>query len=491
MSLGLDLSDINTNSSSNSSPTQTEPKRGLGLDLTPSQEPSLSSYAKAVLPSMKAVGSQMLDTNQKLGRGIVRGATMGLLEKKTPEEQAMEGSIFNEQGKEKTFADKYLAPEKIGEMAGSVVPLVISEMVSGTPDSLLVSRFGLGAVKAAMAKAGLTMATYEAAKGGVENKPPLETASNMASGAMGGGVLGAIGYGAGKVGEALTKDLPKAIATDYLNTPSSISENLRRDGKTSLSEQFLERTKYGAGQSKNQVYDDISKELEQNRFVIRSKLQQADESAMVGDVGTYRTGKLGEPIRISQLQEGSGIDLDKIRNNLAPLAKEQSSIGQKSQARTIRRLMSDIAPGRSVISKSDAYDLLGQLDAEVNKNYLKATNDIAPGTEARAAFANGLRQMLSETAPEVSKLINRNHFLQSVQTSLLPQVSDTGAKFGNVKNAAVRFLLGNRFTLGAARGLRSPVVEQTTNVVSPVIKQATRLKLSETIDNMRNKGKKQ
>ena len=481
----------------NGNPTQQDidevaTKLGFNEPEKPPKDLSLGDYGSMVVPAVKAIGKQALQANQELGQGIVRGATFGMAGKLTPEQQVQEESIMTESGKAKTDADKYLNPQKVGEVAGSVIPLILSELAAGVATPILAAKYGLGALKIAMTQAGLTMAGYEGAKGAVQGKPPLETTANMAMGAVGGGVLGAGGYGMGQLYGAATKTLPEYIANEYLNTPAAIAQKARRTNQPSLGKEFLDRTKYGIGSGQQEVYNKIGSELENNRMLVKNVIEKADEASLTG-TGTYGKGTLGEPVQISPIQQGKGIDLDVVKSKLTPIIKEQTDIGKGGTADSVDDLLRTFAPGEKVVSNKRAFQLLTELDAEVNNAYLKTANNIPPGTEARAALANSLREQLKQQVPEASQLLSRNHFLQKIQTSLLPQVSGVGGGTSafTTKPGILQTLIGNRVTLGAARGLQSTPFKETAKGVSSISRIGSKIGLSEFLENVRQKGKKQ
>lgn len=581
---------------------------------TPRKDPPNTDGLTDELASLQPV-NKYAEGARRFGRGVVSGLSFDTAGKPTKREEFEEGSLkISESGLEpKSFSEKYITPRNLGKVTGGLIPLVLSELTAGLPASVLITKYGLGPVKAAFAQGGMTGMIYGATRGGVKGRNPLQTVADMGSEGLAFGALGVAARGAGMVGEALTKDVPEFIGTQYVGTPPAMAQSARRKGQDALGKEFLDRTKYGGGQSKNQVYDDIGREISDNRFVIRETLKQADEAGSVpveptvtkefvpernipfrqepkittekvperyvpytgikekgalgepvrpvtpqyppsptaqvpplkqggftkeipqaqeptpgsftrdefgvpirtsepseipglqpqtklggfekenisGKSGTYVRGKLGEEVKVSDIQPGKGIDLDDVRGRLGSIISEQTDIGKAETANAVKELSGYFAPGEKIVSLERAYDLLGKLDAEVNTAYLKTPNAIPPGTEARAALANELRALIHQKNPEVGALLNRNHFLQSLQTSMLPDVSPHKMNTGsNWLNAFTRWAAGNRVALGVARTLQSPIVKEPIKVTAKATKQLSRMGLSEYMDNIYKKGQK-
>lgn len=463
----------------------------------PSASAFLSDAPQVPEPSMMDNIKSMPDILYQEGRGAINGATFGKYAQQTPQEQATDDSMMNPDGTAKTTMQRLAgSPYKVGQVVGDAIPLIAADFAAGIAVPTLVAKYGLNAFKAAVTGGALTGMTYAGLKGAVLGKPPVETAVDMAKQGLGFGALGAAGYGAGKVFDYATKDIPEKISTEYLNTPSAMAQQQRRTqlrtGEPSLGQQFLDKTDYGVGQSKNEVYNDMSRQLENNRMVIKDKLQQADasanslESGAIGVPAKYETGPMGESVKTANetVRPKNVIDLNQVRANLEPIVSEQMDIGKPETANAIKELQNTFAQGEGIVSNARAYDLLTKLDSEVSNAYLKTPQNIPPGTEARAALANYLRQQLKTNVPEVSGLLSRNHFLMNSQTALLPQVSSSGGRGLPLENSwswAARKAAGNRVGLGAARVLQSPVTTGIANVVSPVARQVSRYSIADQI----------
>ena len=119
-----------------------------------------------------------------LGKGMLSGATMGVMGKDT----APDGSIFNEEGKVNTGD---ATTRKVGQAIGVMVPLIASEILAGAAMPYIIAKYGTDAVRTTLASGVLqkgfsplkeavvrgagTMGLYNAAKGAAQNKPPAET----------------------------------------------------------------------------------------------------------------------------------------------------------------------------------------------------------------------------------------------------------------------------------------------------------------------------
>lgn len=520
--------------------------------------------------------NSVLGNVKKFGQGAMEGATLetstindsGDITPAPPEPTSAPGSMMLSNGQAKpSFMEKYFTPnaKNYGRAVGGIIPMVASELLAGAPAEALALKYGMGPVQQAMNAAGMTMASYEGLRGAAQAKPPLETAGNMAAGYISGVPLGAASYGAGKAIDFMTKDVPEGIANEYLNTPAKIADSLKQKGKPSLGSKLLNETNYGGGMSKDAVYGDINGQLEDNRMLIRNKLQQADEVAQSGSQfsgrepiykfsnrqgieqgtpvvntyergalgepvrtksetetlgfrykrggayagnppieqppGTYEPGALGEPTRISGLPTGpgGGINLDEVRAAAGPLAAEQGNIGKSAASNSIDALIGNVASGKRVVSNEEAFDLLTQLDAEVNKAYSAVDpNTVPPDTEARAAMANKLRDLLRKNVPGLDPLLSQNHTLQLAETSLLPQVSGRPpiSRGGGWLKPAITGAIGSRAGLGVARGLGSLGTEGTVpntileSGIKPVADVSSKIGLADYIDRRSSNGRK-
>lgn len=182
------------------------------------------------------------------------------------------------------------------------------------------------------------------------------------------------------------------------------------------------------------------------------------------------------------IKKGPIIDLDEIRSTLQGVIKEQTNIGRTDTAKAVSDLTSEFAPGEKIIDLRRANQLRQELDAEVNNAYLKTPNNIPPATEARADLANALRASISKQAPEVSAILNRNHFLLNTKSALLPQVSGTAPIKGydsGILRSMARGIIGNRVGLGVARGLENI---GKNKALPQAYKQGTRLGLAEYLE---------
>lgn len=510
------------------------------------------------------------------GSGAMEGASFGAATidrggniKGTEQGQSLPGSIMQGDGSAKEdFTSKYSGIKGAGRAMGSLIPMVVSELLAGAPAKALVLKYGMGPVESAMTQTGITMANYEGLKGGAEGTAPLETANNMARGYILGMPMGAAGYGVSKGVEKLANSGAEGLADQYLYTAPKVNQAQKQAGKPSVGRKFLNETPYDSTMSKDAVYGDINKQLENNRILIRSKLQQADEAATsaseysappraenqyrhpektqgvakinetyergaLGEPvflkseaeplmarrpgpgysrtnqpyepqqppGTYRPGALSEPTKVSDLSSGpgGGIDLNEVRAAARPLSGEQGDIGNAAASDAINNIVGGVAAGETTILNERAYDLLTKLDAEVNKAYSAIDqNTIPPGTEARAAMANKLRELLRKNVPEVSDLLAQNHTLMQSETGLLPQVSSGPL----IKRAGDDWLkpmihkaIGGRAGLGAARRLDAINMPGTlsNNIVEKAVKpaaaNASKLGMAEYLDTVQNKKK--
>lgn len=535
------------------------------------------------------------------GSGAMEGASFGAATidrggnvKASEKKQSLPGSIMQGDGSAKEdFTSRYSGVKGAGRAMGSLIPMVVSELLAGAPAKALVLKYGMGPVESAMTQTGITMANYEGLKGGAEGAAPLETVNNMARGYILGMPMGAAGYGISKGAEKLANSGAEGLADQYLYTAPKVNQAQKQAGKPSVGRKFLNETPYDSTMSKDAVYGDINKQLENNRMLIRNKLQQADEAAMRqpetsisgtpqleykptqvetrtenpyqfpqmkarprrtddpelihlpnknletldephGDYyqrtdsprvgkGTHFGGRyanetpgMGEEARRAQertIAESSRqpgrmaapvsnpkfVDLNEVRAAAQPLLAEQSDIGNKAASGAIDSLMGDVAAGETTISNERAYDLLTKLDAEVNKAYSAIDqNTIPPGTEARAAMANRLRELLRRNVPEVSDILAQNHTLMQSETGLLPQVSSGPL----IKRAGDDWLkpmihkaIGGRAGLGAARRLDAINMPGTLSnniverAVKPAAANASKLGMAEYLDTVQNKKK--
>lgn len=462
------------------------PPASAEIQAPPPQAPAPTWADKA-----KTFGSQLLETTKEQGKGIAGSFGVDL---RTPEQQQMEGSVMASPQEKSNQLSR-----KIGGYAGDVGMMMGGEELVKLAEPALKElfiKYGMGPVKAAMARASMLGPLYESAKGAVNRTPPSETLQKMAVSAPAWGMLGAVGHGVGKLGEALTKDTPEYLANQYVNPSKAMGEKTRRNQlKTSVpseGRQFLDKTKFGIGTSKNEVYNEMAGELEKNRAFIGSKLEQGTEAGKPSaskSEGVYEKGALGEPSRVSDLDPKKSIDLDEVRARLGPIMAEQGDIGKDAMASAIAELTDTVAKGERIVSPERAYELLTELDAEVNNAYLKTPNNIPPGTEARAAMATGLREQIYQKYPEVAEMAHRNHYLMNTQAGLLPQISGSGGGSFSIPGMAKK-LLGSRAGLGVARTLDSPVTEGIVQGSAPAVKGQARLGLSQQINDLQHKGER-
>lgn len=531
-------------------------------------------------PKTEGIGSKILNAGkealgsvQKFGQGAMEGAThdtitvndRGNLQPTAPEPASVPGSIMREDGSAKpSFMEKNFTPgaRNFGHAVGSLIPLVVSELLAGAPAEALALKYGMGPVKTAMSAAGMTMATYEGLKGAVQAKPPADTASNMASGYMTAMPIGAAGYGISKLGKYAANDLSEGLADQYLYTQPKVNQSQLDKGQPGLGKKFLKETSYGGSMSKPEVYSDIGGKLENNRILIKDMLEKADAEAaansqyagrepiykfsrgqnleqggvtnetyqrgalgepilikkepeMLGyrykrggayagnppieqPPGTYEPGSLGEPNKVSNMTvgKGGGINLDEMRAAAGPISQEQSDIGSRSAANSVDDLMSEygVAAGERVVTNSRAYQLLGRLDADVNKAYQALDpNTISPSVEAKAAMANKLRGMLRANVPGIGDLLSQNHTLQMAESSLAPQVAPGPLlkKSGEWLRPLIAKAIGGQAGLGVARGLEAAGTPGTlsntiiSKGIAPTASAAAKLGLADHINKVR------
>lgn len=474
------------------------PDEYLKKKLEPQQaEPSFWETAEASVKSLPGIAKEEL-------RGVVNKVSFGTLAKQTPEQEMLDQSIFtpdpNAEGglRPKTFWEEH-PPYKLGQYVGEIIPFIASELALGKKAGELALKYGLGPVKAAMAREGMSMAAVEGTKGAVEGRDPIETTRDMAIASGGGGALGAVGYGASKGADWMLKDAPEGIMNQYMRTPAKMADDLKRSRKDSLGRQVLDKTDVGFGDTKSKIYDDFAGELEQNNMLLESKLEKYSPTTQVPMAPSATTGPLGEAVRVggqaqATLKQGPVIDLDAIRQRLPALIQEQKNIGKPEMAAVLQELQNGIAPGEKYVTVKRGYEILRDLNSEINKQYLNETNQLAPGTEGRKVFADALRGMISEKAPEVSGLLARQHFLMNAQTALLPQVSGRAPIGGSADTIRTvgNLALGNTAGLGLARVLNSPITEEAVKgVAAPVVNMGGRIGLSETINSLRQRKKEE
>ncbi len=107
-------------------------------------------------------------------KGIARGATFGAaFNPRPPVNPEIRPALTGHQK----------AGKIAGEFAGTTLASIMAEAAAGVAMPAIVAKYGLGAVQAAVAKSGLGMALFSATEGAVQNKPPLETANAMMTGA--------------------------------------------------------------------------------------------------------------------------------------------------------------------------------------------------------------------------------------------------------------------------------------------------------------------
>lgn len=593
--------------------TSSSVKLPPGFELEEAAQPSW-------LDKAKQYGSQMGEVFKQQGKGALGSFGVDV---RTPDEKQADSLSDSVMATPQQKAGSL--SRKIGGYAGDMGNLIVSEFTAGVPAETLIAKYGAGPVMSLFTKGALTGATYAGIKGAEQNTPPKETVKSMGETGLGFGALNVAGYPISKAWEGLTKNVPEALANEYVNPSQKLAEKARLQSQPSYGRQFLDKTDYGIGQGKNEVFGDMQKEIGDNNMLIQNALDKRIEQTYlpkesttitetvpekgvpflgtrersevtktftrqpkpgvtvteniperplpytgegktkgtlgetirpevptynvkpneqvsplnlggferekyipsqpkglasdlsvpdaeppitktfitnkyvpttpdvppptlggfertkkIGTGGTYERGLLGEPTRVSPL-DTNVIDLNDVRSQLPKIISEQTDIGRADAAKAIADLSQEFAPGERVVDLKRADQLLTELDAEVNKAYLSDANSIPPGTEARQALANYLRDRISQMAPEVADLNSRQHFLLNTRNSLLSDPGVSGRSmfgksgFESISNL-MRYPLTSRASLGLARGLEFAGEEVPLN---QAYKTGSRLGLSE------------
>lgn len=210
----------------------------------------------------KMYASQLGETYKQQGKGLLNSASLGAFGRQTPEEQATDAK--------QPFTS---SPYRIGQSVGHLVPLALAMFTGGATEAEVVAKYGLDAFKGAIEPL-VTGAGYSGMKSMSEGNSAPQVAKDAATGAA---LFGGLG-GAGKIGESIgnvfVKSLPEQAANQYLDTPGKLADYLKRTGQPSAGATFLKDTKFGAGESQTEAYDQIKRELANNDVTINNALEK-------------------------------------------------------------------------------------------------------------------------------------------------------------------------------------------------------------------------
>lgn len=176
----------------------------------------------------------------------------------------------------------------------------------------------------------------------------------------------------------------------------------------------------------------------------------------VGTQGTYKTGLLGEPVKVSNIEKPN-VDLDITRKKLTDIADQQANAGFPDIANAYREVANEIGAGRNIVDMKEGNAIRREADAFVNTAHLSDPNKLSSKVDAWRIASNDLRDQIATQAPEVGGLLDRSHFLMNTRTALLPQNAGTAPikGGGDFWKSTIRGLVGNRVGLGGARVLES------------------------------------
>lgn len=197
-----------------------------------------------------------------------------------------------------------------------------------------------------------------------------------------------------------------------------------------------------------------------------------------GLADAVRSLKTPERFPFTGIKQGPLVDLDATRQKLMDIGNQKIKAGLPDAARGYFDVANDL-PKKSAVDLDEGNFIRRGYDSEVNSGHLSDPNKLSTKIDAQRIVANDIREQVATAAPEIAGLLDRNHFLMNVQTSLKPQNAGTAPVTGggDFWKSTARGLLGNRVGLGAARGLATV----GDSGVGGFVKPAARLGLAENM----------
>jgi len=408
-----------------------------------------STFDRIAIP-VKETLKEQVKVPKAFIKGAVRGATLGTVGK-----EEMEGSVFNDQGDVKSGYEKFAG--KAGELTGEVIPLIAAEMVAGVAVPSLVAKFGLDAVRAAIAQGAMTGAIFEGAKGAAQNKPPLDTAKSMSVGAAGFAGLTRAGQKLGSAREYLGEALPESMANYTLQTPQRIRVDRTSKGKESTGELLLQNKELG--NTPQEIFAKSNAQLNRLENQIQFKL------------GEYGSGELTNQPLINVKDVAGALD-----NLIVNARKLNVDPERASKLEAIKTGFLSNKDG--MLNLQQAADLRRLLDDEVGAAY--TSESMSTFKEALSSMANTLRSKIGQLDPELGQLFAEQSKLLSIKNSITPQINRGSVPFKDT--TVFSYLLNKaRTSMGTARNLREGLGEPS-KVVAPMANKASRVGLSELLE---------